>query len=77
ANGKLILGSKHHFLSQGAEAVAAGELKIVNGLIKLITNKSGHFSPTVEDSARAPGIMCYGPNYRRTFGRIVTVEISA
>lgn len=56
SDGKLLLGSKHHFLSQGTEVVAAGELKIVNGQIKLINNKSGHFRPTVGETANFPDI---------------------
>ncbi|OJJ19678.1 hypothetical protein BKI52_19290 [marine bacterium AO1-C] len=44
--GELKLGTGHYFLSGSAATVrAAGQIKIVNGKITLITNGSGHYRP--------------------------------
>jgi hypothetical protein len=48
--GELIIGKKHHFLGNALEVEAAGTLKIVNGKVKKITNASGHYLPSVEET---------------------------
>ena len=45
-SGEILLGSKHTFLSGGADVLAAGTVKFNNGTIKAITNASGHYLPT-------------------------------
>lgn len=52
--GELVIGRGHTALSQGAETVqAAGELKIVNGKVREITNSSGHYKPTVAQGQKS------------------------
>jgi hypothetical protein len=52
---RLIIGSKHTTLSNNADVLAAGQMKINGqGKIKRIDNKSGHFRPTVQESSRVP-----------------------
>lgn len=48
-----IVGKLHHssFLS-GKPVMAAGELVVDNGVIKVVTAKSGHYMPTAEDLMR-------------------------
>jgi hypothetical protein len=46
-SGELILGKSGHIsLSQGADVLAAGEVKFVNGIPKFINNASGHYKPS-------------------------------
>ena len=45
-DGKVLLGSKHSFLSGGADVYAAGEIKLSNGVIKSVNNLSGHYAPS-------------------------------
>ena len=45
-SGEILLGSKHTFLSSGADVLAAGTVKFNNGSIRAITNASGHYLPT-------------------------------
>ena len=53
-DGKLIVGTGHHYMSGGAETVkAAGQMKLINGDVRSITNSSGHYLPTVEQGAEA------------------------
>ncbi|WP_128330261.1 hypothetical protein [Apibacter sp. HY039] len=43
------VGKFHHSsLVAGEEVAAAGEIIIENGIIKMITNKSGHYLPNIE-----------------------------
>ncbi len=55
--GNLILGEKHQFLSNGKSVQAAGTMKVANGKVRKITNLSGHFRPTVEESRKFPEIL--------------------
>lgn len=55
-NGELKLGKKHHFLGNKDHVEAAGTLKIVNGKIKRITNDSGHYTPTIDQTDKFPKI---------------------
>ena len=58
AEGKLIVGTGHYNLSGGASKVqAAGQIKIVNGNVREITNSSGHYKPTVQQGQEAVGIL--------------------
>lgn len=57
-NGHLSLGVGHHTLSGGAkEVLAAGQLKIYNGQITRISNWSGHYQPTIEQSKLFPKLL--------------------
>ena len=48
---KLIIGNKHHYLGNGQDVLAAGQLKINGqGQIKRIDNLSGHYRPTVDEA---------------------------
>jgi|GEM_PF-1270023 len=49
-DGKLLLGKKHHFLGNKLDVFAAGDLKIVNGYIKKLSNASGHYFPNIKES---------------------------
>ncbi|NET39902.1 MAG: hypothetical protein F6K19_49440, partial [Cyanothece sp. SIO1E1] len=58
SDNRLILGSKHTTLSNGADVRAAGQLKIDgSGRIRRIDNGSGHFRPTVEEASRVPDLL--------------------
>ena len=47
--GELKLGTGHYFLSGSAATVrAAGQIKMVNGKIILVTNGSGHYRPNAD-----------------------------
>ena len=49
----LIIGNKHHYLGNGQDVLAAGQLKINGqGQIKRIDNLSGHYRPTVDEAMR-------------------------
>ncbi|MCB9295576.1 MAG: hypothetical protein H6559_20985 [Lewinellaceae bacterium] len=57
-NGKLSLGVGHHALSGGAKEVfAAGQLKIYQGQITRISNWSGHYQPSIEESKHFPNLL--------------------
>jgi hypothetical protein len=44
-----VIGQYHHSsLLGGARVFGAGEIKVENGTIKLLTNKSGHYRPSQE-----------------------------
>ncbi|MCP4460160.1 MAG: hypothetical protein GY816_19375 [Cytophagales bacterium] len=45
ANGEIVVGRKHSFMSQGSDVLAAGELKFSNGKLVDINNLSGHYVP--------------------------------
>jgi hypothetical protein len=46
-SGQLIIGRSGHIsLSQGADVLAAGEVKFINGEVKYINNSSGHYQPS-------------------------------
>jgi len=50
-DGQLIIGNKHHYLGQGQDVMAPGQLKINGqGQIKRIDNLSGHYRPTVQEA---------------------------
>ena len=55
-------GKFHHssFLA-GKPVAAAGELKVENGVLKIITDESGHYWPTIELSDQAVKVLdAYG-----------------
>ena len=53
-DGKLVVGYGHSNLSNGAQTVrAAGQIKIVNGSVREITNSSGHYQPSVLQGEQA------------------------
>lgn len=54
--GKLLLGKKHHFLGSAQDVLAAGDLKIVKGKIKRISNLSGHYQPTKLEAEQFPDL---------------------
>jgi hypothetical protein len=47
------VGLFHHssFLA-GADVAGAGEMNVVGGVLKVITNKSGHYAPTKQEMAQ-------------------------
>jgi len=48
--GQLLVGSGHSHLSKQANSViAAGQLQLENGVVKMINNQSGHYKPTDEE----------------------------
>lgn len=50
-DGQLLIGSKHHYLGNAEDVVAAGQIKINGkGAIKRIDNLSGHYQPTVNQA---------------------------
>ena len=56
--GNLRLGSGHSYLAEGNSVQAAGKMKINSqGRIRLITNESGHYQPTVEQALNYPDIL--------------------
>ena len=46
ADGQILVGRKHSWLSQGEDVLAAGELKYNNGKLLEISNASGHYLPS-------------------------------
>ena len=51
--GELIVGKRHAFLAQGEDVIAAGELRLSgHGEILYITNRSGHYQPTLEQATQ-------------------------
>ena len=50
-NGEVLVGSKHTFLSKGESVIAAGELKLRNGIVVEINNASGHYLPTIDEAS--------------------------
>ncbi|WP_427874508.1 hypothetical protein [Flavobacterium sp. MMS24-S5] len=55
-NGELKIGKKHHFLGNASSVEAAGTIKTVNGKLKKISNSSGHYFPTVDETNKFPEI---------------------
>lgn len=50
ADGEILVGRKHSFLSQGSDVLAAGELKFNNGKLVDINNLSGHYLPDASET---------------------------
>jgi RHS repeat-associated protein len=45
--GELIIGSGHHFMSgQSKSVIAAGEVFVEDGVLKTVSNQSGHYQPS-------------------------------
>ena len=56
-DGDLYIGSGHSYLSGGQNVQAAGTMKVNSqGYIRNISNKSGHFQPTVSETMNYPKI---------------------
>ena len=56
-DGNLHIGRGHSYLSNGNSVQAAGTMKVNSqGYIRLITNESGHFQPTVSQAMNYPDI---------------------
>ena len=49
--GEILVGRKHSWLSKGEDVLAAGEVKYRNGKLVEISNASGHYLPTIEESS--------------------------
>lgn len=46
-SGELVIGrTPHTSLSRGADVLAAGEARFVNGALRSIDNASGHYRPS-------------------------------
>ena len=53
-SGALVVGrSGHTSLSQGAPVLAAGEARFINGLLRSLDNRSGHYRPSGADARSA------------------------
>ena len=56
-DGNLKLGRGHSYLANGGNVQAAGTIKVNSqGRIRLITNESGHFQPTVSEALNYPTV---------------------
>nr|MCU0431366.1 fibronectin type III domain-containing protein [Cytophagaceae bacterium] len=55
-SGELKIGKRHHFLGNASDVEAAGTIKTVNGKIKKISNSSGHYFPTIDETNKFPEI---------------------
>ena len=56
--GKLVIGNKHHMLAHGQPVQAAGQLRLNGkGQIRQIDNLSGHYQPSVSETANYPRIL--------------------
>ena len=56
-DGNLYIGRGHSYLANGNPVQAAGTMKVNSqGYIRLITNESGHFQPTVSEAMNYPSI---------------------
>ena len=51
ADGQILVGRKHSWLSQGEDVLAAGELKYNNGKLVEISNASGHYLPSTSEAS--------------------------
>ena len=49
--GEILVGRKHSWLSKGEDVLAAGEIKYNNGKLVEISNASGHYLPTIEETS--------------------------
>jgi RHS repeat-associated protein len=57
-DGQLVVGKKHHTLGQRQDVLAAGQMKLNGqGKVRGIDNLSGHYRPSVDESARFPEIL--------------------
>ncbi|MGH3656416.1 MAG: hypothetical protein ACRDUA_07135, partial [Micromonosporaceae bacterium] len=45
-------GIRHSSMLAGAEVAAAGEISVINGVVKIISNQSGHYTPTHDFTQR-------------------------
>ena len=71
AEGRVLLGRKHSFLSGGADVQAAGTLKIRNGQIVNVTNLSGHYAPSLQQSTNFLEVLSNsGVNIQRSHFKI-------
>jgi hypothetical protein len=58
SNGKLIIGDKHHTLGNRQDVKAAGQIRLNGkGQVRQIDNLSGHYQPTVAETANYPVIL--------------------
>lgn len=56
--GKLLIGNKHHLLGSGQPVQAAGQLRLNGqGQIRQIDNLSGHYQPSVAETANYPQLL--------------------
>lgn len=50
-NGEIVVGFRHTVLANGDDVLAAGRLKFDgHGKIRRVTNESGHYRPTIDES---------------------------
>lgn len=78
-DGDFIIGNKHHFLGQGQDVLAAGQLKINGqGQIKRIDNLSGHYRPTVSEAMKYPQLFEeMGFDLKKTWIELYDIEIDS
>ena len=57
-DGKLLLGHGHYYISKEAPTVqAAGVLEMYNGKVKTISNNSGHYQPSAQETNNFKSIL--------------------
>ena len=57
-DGNLHIGRGHSYLASGGSVQAAGTMKVNSqGYIRLITNESGHFQPTIAQAMNYPTVL--------------------
>ena len=78
-DGDFIIGNKHHFLGQGQDVLAAGQMKINGqGQIKRIDNLSGHYRPTVSEAMKYPQLFEeMGFDLKKTWIELYDIEIDS
>lgn len=54
--GELKIGKKHQFLGNAQDVEAAGTIKVISGKLKKISNASGHYFPTIDETMKFPEI---------------------
>ncbi|MBP4137447.1 hypothetical protein [Flavobacterium geliluteum] len=54
--GELKIGKRHQFLGNAGDVEAAGTIKVTNGKLKKISNASGHYFPSIDESSKFPEI---------------------
>ena len=78
-DGELIIGKRHHFLGNGQDVMAAGQLKINgNGQIKGIDNLSGHYRPAVSEAMNYPDLFRnLGLDLNNTWINLYDIQINS
>lgn len=72
--GKVLIGEGHYFMSANSKIVAgAGTISIENGVIKTITNWSGHYKPSASQMSAAVKMLTKaGFKFAKGFDKVIT-----